>query len=595
MRALGQPPPALPSRQSVPGGAGRSPTLPKRVFLTKSSSNPSTSSGVSPRSVSYEEEVTLEEVSPDTLEELKPASPLPLQQQQEQQEHITPRPKGRSNASNRSQSIYGVDGTATINVHLNEAYPTSVTINPLDTVVKVLALLEKEGAVGPNQHLCLHEPLYVTQRTGPAERVLSEDEMPLAVVDRLIEQGFDADDMTFFLRLDNDDDDGDEDIARMSMMEPSVTSTPMSTTELTRPGFQGTPKAKSMKLPTRPDQTKNTLIARRANASAVDQMDVTLTDNLLTKLTLSNLPIYGAHYSRKGGRHLNFDDSVVKESYSQMDLLKKDSFVCLRCEEPLHRPVVSLCGHVVCEDCILQKKKPIKYCPTCLMRVKPNQYRPCYYLQHMLQQLREHNPDNPQHMARFRAQFPYSAAHEDQVSFVEGQIFEAEDTQDDWLWALSEHGEKGLIPSNFFEKLVVEDYKTFSDSHSRQAQEKSQDLATTARTRAENAHYMRAMQVLSVIRRGVNRSCDRGEFVAYFAQHDFYPDATPSKMKEKKHEVCSKIHEIVLAKLHVLDYQFQTIDHDPHTMTKYKKFDPHNIRYVVRWSSVAIDDKDKKK
>lgn len=532
----------------------------------------------------------------------------------------------------------GVNEEVQIKVYLEENIPTDLTITKGMSCEEVLrSLLHKDPRTNK----------LVLNDGSKIEQLLEASQSPWAAIQDKIKMGLDEEDVYFLIRVEDDDDQRSDDEASLS--EESCAQSTISRSEQSTisrsardslfsnsldngirfaPGpapsnKQSTPTSRkntalgsgsisfpgSKPLPTSPYHA-NTLPLPNAPmrhghwqplpatpTRVGTQMEVIFSSRLLDDLTIGDLPIYGAK-SMKGGQYLPKEH---KDKYPLDNKLLHEPINCLGCQGTLRRPLVSKCGHVLCEDCVYSKfKRAPKHCPTCYVRVSKTDYRQCYYLQQMLQLLRAQNDESMLEPTYFRALHDYEAAGDNQLSFKEGQLFLLKARNNNGWFEVElsnthkstkkqrDHGCGKYVPSNFIEELSVEPYKNVEALAATNQKEANLGAAVTKRHK-EAGVFTRAMQIVNMVHDRCNDKADEGEFVKYFSQHDFYPDATPSGEKEKKHERLSAIHEIVKEKLKELDFLLEHIDYDPGTLQKYPKFLATNIRYCVRWNKKTLE------
>eukprot|EP00462_Mataza_sp_D1_P000724 CAMPEP_0175094920 /NCGR_PEP_ID=MMETSP0086_2-20121207/3864_1 /TAXON_ID=136419 /ORGANISM="Unknown Unknown, Strain D1" /LENGTH=498 /DNA_ID=CAMNT_0016368103 /DNA_START=63 /DNA_END=1556 /DNA_ORIENTATION=- len=211
---------------------------------------------------------------------------------------------------------------------------------------------------------------------------------------------------------------------------------------------------------------------------------------------------------------------------------------CGLCTKQLVRPVVGPCGHVICEDCLVSSRG-VGVCPDCPRVTEFNQYRPVYLLNQILFQSKHPRDSSVDREDRWRKEY---IAHYRYRHFVE-----------DNGWDVGKRG-----------------------GHARLG-------AHSARLRSLTTLWTRADEVEKHINNSIREATSDGEFKVFFTQDELYPEATPSKVKEKKHEFASKIHSLVCFKLKENQYSLDTLDRDPDTNKAFSSFDPHNKRYVVKW------------
>lgn len=223
--------------------------------------------------------------------------------------------------------------------------------------------------------------------------------------------------------------------------------------------------------------------------------------------------------------------------------------------------MAGLCGHVVCEECLIVKN--LALCPTCGDLVKMEEYVPCHLLNTILKQLA---------LRRARLAGTMSTHHRTTVQKREG---ERSARRSDTPLHLAGTEDFSHLDDEF-------EYKSFLNAGGiAQFWGDSRMGAASARLRTLNALISFAARVVNKITDETERSASAGRFASYFSQHDLYPELTDAKIKEKKHPLWSKVHSIVLRKMKEQKYFFETLSADPKTGKRYPSFDANNTRYQV--------------
>lgn len=252
---------------------------------------------------------------------------------------------------------------------------------------------------------------------------------------------------------------------------------------------------------------------------------------------------------------LLFKEEVEKEQNIPTPTF--ESPLCPVCRLMMRRPMVGICGHVVCEECLIVKN--LATCPTCGVLLKMDEFVPCHFLNNILKQIsmRKANEEGKTQTAERTKVIKRKQSSREVHAMEKGEL------------DFSEVEEK-------FEYESVADAGSYA-----QFLGDSAIGASSARLRTLNALISMARDVVDRITLQINHQASTGRFKSFFSQHDLYPALTELKMKEKKHPLYSKVHSILLRKMKEQKYEMVTLNYDPKTHKKYSSFDPRNIRYQV--------------
>lgn len=270
-----------------------------------------------------------------------------------------------------------------------------------------------------------------------------------------------------------------------------------------------------------------------------------------------------------GECRLVFKEEVVKHEDAP-PLPTFDHPLCPVCRQLMTRPMTGLCGHVVCEECLIVKN--LALCPTCGDLVKMEDYVPCHLLNTVLKQL-----------ALRRARLAGTVTCNNRTIVMKRESVRSPRRTAPLMQ--NEHGEhvQALAGAEDFSHIDDEfEYKSFLNAGGiAQFWGDSRMGASSARLRTLNALITLADRVVKLILDATERTASAGRFKSFFSQHDLYPELTEAKIKEKKHPLWSRVHFIVLRKMKEHKYDFVTLNSDPKTGKKFSGFDPKNTRYQV--------------
>jgi len=288
-------------------------------------------------------------------------------------------------------------------------------------------------------------------------------------------------------------------------------------------------------------------------------------------------PVQLQQQEGEGECRLVFKEEVVKHEDEPPTF---EHPLCPVCRQLMARPMTGLCGHVVCEECLIVKN--LALCPTCGDLVKMEDYVPCHLLNIILKQL-----------ALRRARLAGTVnAHNRTIVQKRGTVGLSPCVSYRSLLqkplVQNVHGEaiQAVAGAEDFSHIDDEfEYKSFLNAGGiAQFWGDSRMGASSARLRTLNSLITLADRVVKLILAATASTASAGRFKSYYSQHDLYPELTEAKLKEKKHPLWSKVHYIVLRKMKEYKYLFETLNSDPKTGKKYTSFDPKHTRYQVTFS-----------